>query len=83
MHALERSATQGGMERTEIFELRTEAEVDEFCRLLRETKQLGPKSVRYTLALTVTRAAKLRELYDEAEERRGPLEWGFRRLVIP
>ena len=69
------------MERTEVFELVTEAEVAEFCQLLARTKALGPRSVRYTIAVTVTRTATVVVPHDEEEEKRSALESGFNRLV--
>lgn len=69
------------MERTEVFELTTEAEVEEFCRLLRAGKTLGPRSVRYTIAVTVQRTAKVMVPHDEEEEARSTLESGFHRLI--
>jgi hypothetical protein len=69
------------MERTELFELVTEADVDEFCRLLRAGKELGPLSVRYTVAVTVARTATVRVPHDEDEEARSPLESRFHRLI--
>lgn len=69
------------MERTEVFELQTEEEVAEFCRQMMEAKELAPVSLRYTVALTVHRAVKVRQLYDPDDSQRGPIEAGFRKLI--
>ena len=69
------------MNSTEIFELKTEEDVVEFCRQLLQIKGLGPKSVHFTMAVTVSRQVSVREPYDEEEEKRGPIESGFRKLV--
>lgn len=69
------------MERTEVFELVTEADVEAFCQCLRASKELAPASLRYTVALTASRKAKVLQLYSEVEARRSPIESSFHRLV--
>ena len=70
------------MERTEVFELTTEDEVREFCRLLLEGKDVAPVSLRYTVALTVRRDVRVRKPHDEQAEKRGPIESSFRDLLF-
>lgn len=70
------------MERTEVFELTTEQDVQAFCQFLLEGKELAPVSLRYTVALTVHRLTKVLAPYDEKADKRGPIESGFHSLQL-
>ena len=69
------------MERTEVFELRTEQDVAEFCRLLGEAKELAPASLIFSIAVTSSRRVRVVKIYDPNAPRLSSLESGFQRLI--
>jgi hypothetical protein len=70
------------VERTEVFNLKTEEDVKKFCDLLIAGKEKAPVSLTYTVAITAVRSAKVIKIYNPDEEKRGPLESGFDRLAL-
>jgi len=63
-----------------IFILKTETEVDEFCKLLKAAKAKAPVSMEFTIAISVNRLVSIIPLFDEKEEKLSVLERNFREV---